>query len=60
MIVLEDIHAFGVAPVNASHLADRFQLFVLIILGESVARLIGAPPCDPGACRWPSRWPRRS
>jgi low temperature requirement protein LtrA len=29
-------------PVNASHLADRFQLFVLIVLGESVARLISA------------------
>jgi low temperature requirement protein LtrA len=29
-------------PVNASHLAERFQLFVLIVLAESVARLIGA------------------
>jgi low temperature requirement protein LtrA len=29
-------------PVNPSHLADRFQLFVLIVLGESVARLISA------------------
>ena len=29
-------------PLNASHLAERFQLFVLIVLGESVARLISA------------------
>jgi low temperature requirement protein LtrA len=29
-------------PVNPTHLADRFQLFVLIVLGESVARLISA------------------
>ncbi len=29
-------------PVNTSHLADRFQIFVLIVLGESVARLISA------------------
>jgi low temperature requirement protein LtrA len=29
-------------PVNSVHLADRFQLFVLIVLGESVARLISA------------------
>jgi low temperature requirement protein LtrA len=29
-------------PVNSAHLADRFQLFVLIVLGESVARLISA------------------
>jgi low temperature requirement protein LtrA len=29
-------------PLNASHLAGRFQLFVLIVLGESVARLVSA------------------
>ena len=29
-------------PVNSAHLAERFQLFVLIVLGESVARLISA------------------
>ena len=29
-------------PVNPCHLADRFQIFVLIVLGESVARLISA------------------
>ena len=29
-------------PVNPWHLADRFQIFVLIVLGESVARLISA------------------
>jgi low temperature requirement protein LtrA len=29
-------------PVNPWHLADRFQIFVLIVLGESVARLINA------------------
>lgn len=29
-------------PLNAWHLIERFQLFVLIVLGESVARLIGA------------------
>jgi low temperature requirement protein LtrA len=29
-------------PVNPVHLADRFQLFVLIVLGESVTRLISA------------------
>jgi low temperature requirement protein LtrA len=29
-------------PLNTSHLADRFQIFVLIVLGESVARLISA------------------
>jgi len=29
-------------PLNPSHLADRFQIFVLIVLGESVARLISA------------------
>jgi low temperature requirement protein LtrA len=29
-------------PLNASHLAERFQLFVLIVLGESVVRLISA------------------
>jgi low temperature requirement protein LtrA len=29
-------------PVNSTHLTDRFQIFVLIVLGESVARLISA------------------
>ena len=29
-------------PLNTAHLADRFQIFVLIVLGESVARLISA------------------
>ena len=29
-------------PLNAWHLAERFQIFVLIVLGESVARLISA------------------
>jgi low temperature requirement protein LtrA len=29
-------------PVNPWHLADRFQIFVLIVLGQSVARLISA------------------
>ena len=29
-------------PVNTAHLADRFRLFMLIVLGESVARLISA------------------
>jgi low temperature requirement protein LtrA len=29
-------------PLNTKHLADRFQIFVLIVLGESVARLISA------------------
>jgi low temperature requirement protein LtrA len=29
-------------PLNTWHLADRFQIFVLIVLGESVARLISA------------------
>ena len=29
-------------PLNTAHLADRFRLFVLIVLGESVARLISA------------------
>ena len=29
-------------PVNPCHLADRFQIFVLIVLGESVAHLISA------------------
>ena len=29
-------------PVNPAHLSERFQLFVLIVLGESVARLISA------------------
>ncbi|HEV3288606.1 MAG TPA: low temperature requirement protein A [Streptosporangiaceae bacterium] len=34
-------------PVNPSHLVDRFQLFVLIVLGESVARLISAAALRP-------------
>jgi low temperature requirement protein LtrA len=34
-------------PLNPSHLADRFQLFVLIVLGESVARLISAATMRP-------------
>jgi low temperature requirement protein LtrA len=29
-------------PLNSGHLADRFQIFVLIVLGESMARLISA------------------
>jgi len=29
-------------PLNTSHLADRFRLFMLIVLSESVARLISA------------------
>jgi low temperature requirement protein LtrA len=34
-------------PLNPAHLADRFQLFVLIVLGESMARLIGAATLRP-------------
>ena len=34
-------------PVNPCHLADRFQIFVLIVLGESVARLISAAAIRP-------------
>jgi low temperature requirement protein LtrA len=34
-------------PVNTAHLADRFQLFVLIVLGESMARLISAAAIRP-------------
>jgi low temperature requirement protein LtrA len=34
-------------PVNPWHLAERFQLFVLIVLGESVARLISAAALRP-------------
>jgi low temperature requirement protein LtrA len=34
-------------PVNTAHLADRFQVFVLIVLGESVARLISAATARP-------------
>jgi low temperature requirement protein LtrA len=33
--------------VNTAHLADRFQLFVLIVLGESMARLISAAAMRP-------------
>jgi low temperature requirement protein LtrA len=34
-------------PLNSSHLADRFQIFVLIVLGESMARLISAAATRP-------------
>jgi low temperature requirement protein LtrA len=34
-------------PVNPCHLADRFQIFVLIVLGESVTRLISAAAVRP-------------
>jgi low temperature requirement protein LtrA len=34
-------------PLNTSHLADRFQIFVLIVLGESMARLISAASARP-------------
>jgi low temperature requirement protein LtrA len=34
-------------PLNAAHLADRFQIFVLIVLGESMARLISAAAARP-------------
>jgi len=34
-------------PVNSAHLTDRFQLFVLIVLGESMARLISAAAARP-------------
>ena len=34
-------------PLNPWHLADRFQLFVLIVLGESIARLISAATLRP-------------
>jgi low temperature requirement protein LtrA len=34
-------------PLNHAHLADRFQLFVLIVLGESMARLISAATLRP-------------
>jgi low temperature requirement protein LtrA len=34
-------------PLNTWHLADRFQIFVLIVLGESVARLISAATSRP-------------
>ncbi len=34
-------------PLNTSHLADRFRIFVLIVLGESVARLISAATVRP-------------
>ena len=34
-------------PVNPAHLADRFQLFVLFVLGESMARLISAAAIRP-------------
>jgi low temperature requirement protein LtrA len=33
--------------LNPAHLTDRFQLFVLIVLGESVARLISAAATRP-------------
>ncbi len=34
-------------PLNPTHLADRFQIFVLIVLGESVSRLISAAAMKP-------------
>jgi low temperature requirement protein LtrA len=34
-------------PLNTAHLADRFQIFVLIVLGESMARLISAAAARP-------------
>jgi low temperature requirement protein LtrA len=34
-------------PLNTWHLSERFQLFVLIVLGESVARLISAATLRP-------------
>jgi low temperature requirement protein LtrA len=34
-------------PLNAWHLIERFQLFVLIVLGESMVRLIGAGALRP-------------
>jgi low temperature requirement protein LtrA len=34
-------------PLNSSHLVDRFQIFVLIVLGESMARLISAAATRP-------------
>ncbi len=34
-------------PLNTAHLADRFQIFVLIVLGESMARLISAAAMRP-------------
>jgi low temperature requirement protein LtrA len=34
-------------PLNSSHLADRFKIFVLIVLGESVTRLISAATMRP-------------
>jgi low temperature requirement protein LtrA len=34
-------------PLNPAHLADRFKIFVLIVLGESVTRLIGAATVRP-------------
>jgi low temperature requirement protein LtrA len=34
-------------PLNPAHLADRFQIFVLIVLGESMARLISAAALRP-------------
>src|SRR5215469_5967865 len=34
-------------PVNPWHLADRFQIFVLIVLAQSVARLISAAADQP-------------
>jgi low temperature requirement protein LtrA len=34
-------------PLNSAHLADRFRIFVLIVLGESMARLISAAAARP-------------
>jgi low temperature requirement protein LtrA len=34
-------------PLNSAHPGDRFQIFVLIVLGESMARLISAAAARP-------------
>jgi len=34
-------------PLNSAHLTDRFKIFVLIVLGESVIRLISAATLRP-------------
>jgi len=39
--------SLAMLPLNRAHLADRFQLFVLIVLGESMARLISAAAARP-------------
>jgi low temperature requirement protein LtrA len=35
------------APLNVTHLPERFGLFTIIVLGESVARLVGAATLRP-------------